>query len=136
VEIASHFDKKGISPVIAVILIVGITIILASVVSLWVFSFVGETNEKGDNYLFETDMDASDDNLKVSLISGSSVLNTSRMRIIINGLTVTNITVGEYSAGDVIYVDAEFDVLPGEIYIVKLIIDNKMVYDGRPVANP
>ena len=127
---------SGISPVVAVLLIVAITIILASVVSIWVFSFASETNEIGDNYLFRTNLDGSEDTIQIILMSGSKVLNSSRMKIMIGESWITSIPVVELRAGEFLTVDCDEDLIPGEVYHVKIVIDNIMMYEGDPVAEP
>jgi len=127
---------SGISPVVAILLIVAITIILAGVVSIWVFSFATETNEEGDTYLFKTDLEASDDTIHVSLMSGSKILNTSRIRIMIDDTWISNITVEEIRAGELFIVDCNMEIIAGNVYHVKIIVDNRMMYEGDPVANP
>ncbi|MGA1793783.1 MAG: type IV pilin [Thermoplasmatota archaeon] len=127
---------SGISPVIAILLIVAITIILAGVVSIWVFSFATETNEEGDTYLFKTDLEASDDTIHISLLSGSKFLNTSRMKIKLDDTWISNISIDEIKAGELFIVQCGMDIIAGDVYHVKIVIDNRMMYEGDPVANP
>jgi len=134
-----HFpirDKQGVSPVIAILLMVAITIILVGVVSIWVFSFATQTDEEGDTYLFQTDLEASDDTVQIYILSGSRILNTSRMKIMVDNNPISNISIVELKAGENFVAKVGMDLIAGHTYHVKIIIDNKMMYEGDPVANP
>jgi hypothetical protein len=115
---------------------VGITIILVGVVSVLVFSYANEATEEGDNYLFTTDMDASDDTLEISMMSGTSFFNTSKMRILIDEISLIDIPEKLIRSGELFVVETGFDVEPGATYEVKIVVDNRLMYEGFPVANP
>jgi FlaG/FlaF family flagellin (archaellin) len=125
----------GISPVIAVILIVAITIIMAGIVSLWVFSFLGDGNtEKNDQYFFSVTLSGSEDTITISPLNGDP-LKTSIMNVYIDQqpveLPVMNITIGSNMVAP-----SPFDLVPGEEYNVRIVIQNELQFDQEKIAAP
>lgn len=86
-------DDEGVSPVIAVILMVAITVVLAATVYLWVSGF-GSNQQQLVNASFAAkavdipngDTDTSDDVIQLTYVSGSDDLATSDIAITIDGV--------------------------------------------------
>ena len=127
-------DESGVSVVIAVLLMVAITVILAGVVVVWVTFLAPSDPDEGDTFMFDADLEASEDTITVTLISGPA-FNTSKMRIKLDEVDVPVLGV-EMTAGETIYVPAGIDVLPGQTYEIKIMVNNKVMYTGNPSANP
>jgi len=127
--------NEGVSPVIAVILMVAITVVLAGAVTLWVFNLSSQSGEDGEMYFFRSTLEASDDTIHIHLLSGSDTLDTSKIRVIINGEDVSSISNQEMYAGDELVADAGIDLTPGTTYNVKITVNNRMMYEGNPIAN-
>jgi FlaG/FlaF family flagellin (archaellin) len=125
----------GVSPVIAIILMVAITIIIASVTAVWVFSFLGDGNtDKVDQYLFDVSLSGSDDTITISPMKGDP-LPTAIMTVYINEQQVIlppmNVTVGTNMVAS-----SPLDLSPGITYEVKIIIHDELQYDHDRIAAP
>lgn len=115
---------------------VAITVILAGVITLWVFSISSGNGDKGEMFFFNTDLEASNNTVSIVLLGGSEPLDTSTMRVIIDGVDVALVPVTEMYAGDQIFADTGMEITGGTTYHIKIVINNKMMYEGDPVANP
>jgi len=74
-------DKKGISPVIGVILMVAITVILAAVIASFVFGYSGKLTEAPPQ--FQARLDSIRDNKTYIIHTGGDVVDLKDMRIIV-----------------------------------------------------
>lgn len=110
--------QEAVSPVIAVILMVAITVVLAATVYLFVSGF-GSDGQKVVTASFAaktvdmplgggTDTDNSDDVIEITYASGSGDLALGDVKIILNGLTMTNNASG-LGNGQVLVTDANGD---------------------------
>ena len=98
-------NDMGVSPVIAVILMVAITVVLAGVLYLWVSS-LADTDEQMDNLNVKASADLSDALLTIDVQSGT--LTWDEYKVTFNGTTVATLST-ETSAGEV----ATFDISVG-----------------------
>ena len=121
-------DRTGVSPVISVILMVAITIVLAGLVTLWVFS-LSDTNDHLTIYKFEADIYSQSDEIHLSLVTGD-LINTTSMVVKINATDVTVPTGINLSAGDVLVLDSPIGLEQFVEYQIKVIIDNTTVWEG------
>ncbi|QSG11055.1 Pilin/Flagellin, FlaG/FlaF family [Halapricum desulfuricans] len=106
-------DDTAVSPVIGVILMVAITVLLASTAAVFFLQFGDEAGTSTPpTAAFETDYsDGSSDTVTFTHESGDS-LDTSKLTIVVNGANVSNerhevstiVTQSELSAGSVIEV--------------------------------
>ncbi len=102
----------GVSPVIAVILMVAITVVLAGVVFIWAQSFTNEVESKQDFVNLKAEAminNAGDQILSFTVISGSMVWTEYKLSI--NDIFITNNENDETGAGE----DKEFLVDPSEV---------------------
>jgi len=127
-------SDRGVSPIIGILIMVAITLVLAGVAALWFFGFQSDTSDDGKAYLFKTDLDGSDDTILITLMNGDP-FNSTMMRVKLDGNDV-DVPYHNFTAGDTLVVDAGIDVIPGENYEIKIIMNNKQMYVGHPVANP
>ncbi|HDP96306.1 MAG TPA: type IV pilin, partial [Euryarchaeota archaeon] len=106
-------DGDGVSPVIATILMVAITVVLAAVLYVMVLGIGGDTGSS-INVSMSKDSSATNWTYSVTAISGTSQLAQADVYIIVKdasnaiGLTATAVssfTTGEYTSG-VMFVDA------------------------------
>jgi len=127
----------AVSPVIAVILLVAITIVLAGLVTLWVFSLVDEDEGSG-TYHFEARIDTSEQELMLTVVSGP-VLDPSAMRVLV-GETEMIIPAGTgvLNAADSITLTppSGFTFEVQVVYHVKVVVDNRMVWEQDVNGGP
>ncbi len=91
--------NDGVSPVIAVILMVAITVVLAGVVFLWAQSFTDDADGGVETINVKASADGSDDDLVFEVISGT--MKWDDYKILINATTeVTTTAALESSAGE------------------------------------
>ncbi|MFW3145394.1 MAG: type IV pilin [Thermoplasmatota archaeon] len=128
----------GVSPVIAVILMVAITVVLAGVVFLWAQSFIGDEdtvdtmNIKVNLYADQTGPNTAD-KIEVEVVSGQ--INWGDYEIRIGATTLTDVTTS--NAGDTLTIAAGLPVLTqGETYAVKIVNvgENKVVWEKDIIA--
>lgn len=125
----------GVSPVIAVILIVAITLVMAGVVSLWVFSFLGDGNtDHPDHYMFSVTLSGSEDRIYISTLNGDP-LRTSIMNVYIDNQHV-DLPVMEITAGSVMSTPTPIDLVAGEGYNVRIVVQNELQFDQDKIAAP
>lgn len=133
----SGTGQKGISPIIAVLILIAVTLVVAGAAMIWIFGFSNVT--EGDNgggkiYIFDVDLDGNGDLLIISMISGED-LNTSRMKITIDDNEL-EVSPGEITAGNEFSIDSNEDLDIGTYYNVKIIISNKVHFDNDIIASP
>jgi len=127
-------SESGVSPVIAVLLMVAITVILAGVVAVWAVGFLGKENNDGELHIIQTRLDSTRDRVVIDVIAGD-VLNSSFMLVLIDGNSFPA-PEGEFYAGDQIVVACPLDLLTGEQYDVKVVLDDKVIYEDVEIAVP
>jgi flagellin-like protein len=110
-------EDEAVSPVIAVILMVAITVVLAATVYLWVSGFGNQNNElvqasftaKAVDYPLGTarDADSSDDAIEITYSSGSGDLSATDVEIFVDGVSLSWLSAddnfyesGAFAAGD------------------------------------
>ena len=76
-------DKKGISPVIGVILMVAITVILSAVIASFVFGFSGKLTEAPPQFQARLDKINTDRNEIIIMHTGGDVVDLKDMRIVV-----------------------------------------------------
>ena len=84
VDLSPPNDDRGVSPVIGVILMVALTVILATVLGTVVLDFAGGVAEQPPQAAFDYEFDTAEDNVTITHISGDRIDNTS-LRVQING---------------------------------------------------
>ena len=131
------YKDSGVSPVIAIIMMVAITIILAGAVTLWVMSLVDDDEDTSRGYFLDCEISVSDQEMVLMVISGE-IIKTDEMSVTIDSVDFelpSNITL---NAGEVLTLDipAGFTVEISQYYTIKVIIDNKMVWDKEIIAGP
>jgi len=129
------YSHQGVSPVIAVILMVAITIIVASVTAVWVFSFIGDGNtDKVDQYLFDVTLSGSDDTITISPMKGDP-FSTTIIKVYIDDQQVI-LPPMNVSVGTNIVAFSPLDLSPGDYYDVMIIIQDEVQYDQEEIASP
>ena len=99
-----NMNDSGVSPVIAVILMVAITVVLAGVLYLWVSS-LADTDEDTDFLDVSAEANAG---ATLTIKVNSGTITWSEYRVVFNGTTVTTTAV-ESSAAET----ASFDISAG-----------------------
>ena len=132
-----NLTKKdtGVSPVIAVILMVAITVVLAGVVFLWAQSFTDESDSTVDTMNVKGSIDDSDETLTLEVISGT--YSWDDYRVTVDGTIVTTTAGSSTSAGgSAVFSEAltTFDV--GTEYNVKIvnIAEDQLVWEDDIIA--
>jgi len=77
-------DDRGVSPVIGVILMVALTVILATVLGTVVLDFASGVSEQPPQAAFDYEFDTVDNNVTITHISGDRIDN-STLRVQIDG---------------------------------------------------
>lgn len=130
-------NDMGVSPVIAVILMVAITVVLAGVVFLWAQSFTNETGGTVKALNLKGSLDDSDEELSLEVISGTIVW--SDYKVLVNGTTQLSTSAGTSNAGETAtFTDATstIDFAAGTSYNIKIIdiAENKVVWEDDIIA--
>jgi flagellin-like protein len=131
-------NDLGVSPVIAVILMVAITVVLAGVVFLWAQSFTDDAGGGVETINVKGVIDASDADLSIEVVSGT--YTWSDYRVLVDGAVQINTTTTESSAGETAVYTADgtgtWTVAAGEEYNVKIINigDDKVVWEDDIIA--
>jgi flagellin-like protein len=103
-------NDDAVSPVIAVILMVAITVVLAATVYLWVSGFGSNQStlvqasfgaKAVDLPGSATDTDSSDDAIQITFVSGSDDYQASDIGISIDGVMLTGAATGNFYPGGV-----------------------------------
>jgi flagellin-like protein len=134
--ISSRAGKGGVSPILAILILIAITIVVAGVAAIWFFGFAntGDDSSSGDGfYIFNVSLNGNNENVTFSIISGQ-VLNTSDMKMSVEGNAVA-IPSQEIGAGTDVEADTGLDLQPGEYYRVKITVDNSLFYDNKILAS-
>ena len=134
-------NDMGVSPVIAVILMVAITVVLAGVVFLWAQSFTNEAGGTVRSLNVKGSIDASEDTLSLEVISGT--ITWSDYNILIDGTlqsTWATSTPTTSSAGETAVWDDDgtnIDFTAAQSYNVKIvdIAENKVVWEDDIIAS-
>ena len=84
VDPSSSSDDRGVSPVIGVILMVALTVILATVLGTVVLDFASGVSEQPPQAAFDYEFDTVDNNVTITHISGDRIDN-STLRVQIDG---------------------------------------------------
>lgn len=130
-------NNKGVSPILAIIILIGITLVIAGVAAVWFIGFA-DFNEDVSNgsgfYVFNVKLDGSNDNITFIIISGK-LLNTTKMVLRIDDKIVP-IPVMKIGAGTDVEVDSGMDLEPGSYYRVKITVSNSLFYDNELMATP
>ena len=127
----------GVSPVIAVILMVAITVVLAGVVFLWAQSFTDESNTTVETINVKGTIDDSAETLALEVISGT--YTWANYRVTIDGTVVTTVDVSTSAGGTVTFTDPDILVdnfIVGTSYNVKIvnIAEDKVVWEDDIIA--
>ncbi|RLF67426.1 MAG: hypothetical protein DRN57_05670 [Thermoplasmata archaeon] len=127
---------SGLSPVIAVLLMVAITLAIAGAAAIWFFAFANSPDEGGEDvlFIFHVELDGGDDTATFSVIDGD-ILNTSMMEMKLDGVDV-DIPLRELNAGTDMTVDAGMDLVIGQSYNVKITVGGKLFFDKDVIAAP
>ena len=108
VDPSSSSDDRGVSPVIGVILMVALTVILATVLGTVVLDFASGVSEQPPQAAFDYEFDTVDDNVTITHISGDRIDN-STLRVQIDNERVLSDGdggwKGEITAGDSVTID-------------------------------
>lgn len=105
---------EAVSPVVAVILMVAITVVLAASVYLWTSGFRGDTSSTASQFLFAVksadlpsitggpagDADSSDDALELTFVSGARDLQSSEIALALDGQQLTGQASGAFGFRD------------------------------------
>lgn len=130
-------SNKGVSPILAIIILIGITLVVAGVAAVWFLGFAANSDDGSDGagfYVFNVKLDGSNDNITFSITSGK-LLNTTNMVLRIDGTTIP-IPVLKIGAGTNVEVDSGMDLVIGSYYKVKITVSNSLFYDNELVARP
>lgn len=111
-------NDLGVSPVIAVILMVAITVVLAGVVFLWAQSFTEDAGDSVKTLSVDMELDAGDGTLTITPLKGN--IDWSEYKIICNGDEIT--FTGTTNAGLSQTFALNNTVTAGNDYNVKIVI--------------
>jgi len=128
-------SRQGVSPVIAVILMVAITIILASVVSIWVFSFLSDDNTNNvEKFRFDVELSGSSDTITISHMKGDT-LKTSMITVYLDE-QVVDLPLMNLSVGGSMVAISPIDLIPGDTYHIKMVIQDELQFSRDRIAAP
>ncbi|MBN2109486.1 MAG: type IV pilin N-terminal domain-containing protein [Methanosarcinaceae archaeon] len=101
-------EEDAVSPVIGVILMVAITVILAAVIAAFVFG-MGPPEQAPQASLRASAMtEGTDKYIKLEHQGGDAiVMSDSNTKVVVNGTTLTSYTLGEYKAGETLYLGSD-----------------------------
>ena len=122
--------EEAVSPVIAIILMVAITVVLTGVLYIWVTN-LADTEPEDQNYVvFSAELHESNYNLTLFMKTGKEILWRDH-NFLFNG-TKLNVTTNSTSVGDYVYFDlSEYDQITlraGDDYLLQLIhIDKEKI---------
>lgn len=118
----------------AVLLMVAVTIVLVGIVAVWVFQYNDLTEGGGDHYVFDIELDGTQDHIELCVVDGEG-LNTSYARIMLND-NLVNLTDMMIFAGQEVDLVSPIDMEIGIYYNIKIIVNEKMIYDNDIIAAP
>ena len=122
-------NSSGVSPVISVILMVAITVILAGVVVIFSLSITDENTNGGEKYLFTVKLSGDGDVINITLISGD-VLDTSGMRVVVEDQDIEETPAIVMYAGDDLQLNSPIDLVTGQSYEIKIVVNNQVYYSN------
>jgi len=125
-------DDNGVSPILAVLLLIAITLMIAGIAAIWVFSFLGEDHEANELYTFWVDLDSSTDTIMITIMKGG-ISNTSMMKVYIDNDTAV-LEPGPIYAGLAKNATTTLDLERGQSYRVKIVIDQNLIFDQKRTA--
>lgn len=129
---SKRYDEIGVSPVIAVILMVSITVILAGVVAIWVVEISGSKDDDSANFILNVRLDSSNDEIHFMVESGDMV-DTTQLLMYIDDIPV-DVPVRDLPAGLLLILDSPIDLLSGEDYQIKIVYMNQLKLDESVIA--
>ena len=99
VDPSSSSDDRGVSPVIGVILMVALTVILATVLGTVVLDFASGASEQPPQAAFDYEFDSVDDNVTITHVSGDRI-DSETIRITIGGDEAVSGTDSDFQGTD------------------------------------
>ena len=101
-------EEDAVSPVIGVILMVAITVILAAVIAAFVFGMGPPEQAPQASLRASAFTDGAEKFIKFEHQGGDViVMMDSNTRVVVNGSTLTNYALGEYKAGETLYLGSD-----------------------------
>ena len=128
-------NDMGVSPVIAVILMVAITVVLAGVVFLWAQSFTDDSGGTVETMNVKGTIDDSAETLSLEVISGTYTWGD--YKVLVNGTDELTTATASSSAGETVsFTEAGYTFDVGYSYNIKIIniADNKVVWENNIIA--
>ncbi len=122
----------GVSPILAILLLIAITLMIAGVTAVWVFSLLNNDHDTGGIYVFDIELYSSSDELILQLIDGDP-FNTTDSKMLIDDIEIT-LTPVQIMIGSDVNITCGFDVIQGQEYTIKLVMNNKVVLYQEKVA--
>jgi len=124
-------DRKGISPVIAVLLLVIIAVAAAILTYLWVLGYMGTVQQQGTTEALQERIKIDSIETSGGTLSKVYVRNTGDVNVTVNSVYIADST-GEatciYSGegkeiapGEVIGISVSYSLTPGRTYVVKAV---------------
>jgi hypothetical protein len=110
-----------------------ISLILAGVVVFIVSQYFSNDRDTGDMWFFQSNADASSDTVEIKLIKGS--INTTRIEVRLDGIAL-NGTSEMLGPGDIHSIPAGIDIVHGHTYNIKIVVDDRVMYDNDVAAKP
>ena len=111
-------NKRGVSPVIATVLLIGIVIIIALIISVWLFGFLGETVVKNGRAV---ELSCDDVDFNADIFEGNlNIANTAQVPIY--GFIVKKFGQGEILASEV----TGDTIRSGETHSINLVGDHNI----------
>ena len=141
-EEGTEGEKKSMSAVVIVLIVVGIlvglavlgTVLLAGITFLWASSIEDDGGRVEVLNLYG-EIDGDEDTLTLTLLSGTR--NWNDLSVKVDGSPLTT-TTGQSSAGEeVVFSSPTWDPYPGGLYevVVMSIGDNKTIWSGSLIAH-
>ena len=126
-------DKRGVSPIFGILLLVAITLMLAGVLIIVVYSFINIDQRSDDLRSFSVNLDSSMDLITITLMKGDRV-STGNMRILIDEKNVT-LEQRILKVGEQVNATSPVDIILGRSYQIKIVIGDSLVFDQERKAN-
>ena len=130
---------EGVSPVIAIILMVAITVVLAGVLYVWVIGMADTDSSDMNLATFDAELHSSTRNLTVRMNSGDPIF-WDEHALKLDGIELDTRNVsddGQFNAGDTItvYIDFSYGItlIVGNKYRVEIVnyLEGNIVYDDE-----
>ncbi len=121
--------------IVCAVMLIG-TVVFTGITFLWASSF---TDEGGGTVLtlrLDGDIDATEDQLELTVLSGS--VNWSEHTVKIDGMTMSTVSMGTYAGDTAIFTASGWDPEPGMTYDVMIIDidDDQTVWEHSITAKP